>query len=60
MTIFNRWGQIVFETAKSDGRGWDGKFNGEDQPSGVYVYMIEARFQDGVAEKYQGNVTLLR
>ena len=60
MTIFNRWGQVVFETAKTDGRGWDGKFNGVDQPGGVYVYLIEASFKSGTAEKYQGNLTLLR
>ncbi len=60
MQIFNRWGQLLFETTKPDGRGWDGRFNDELQPQGVYVYMIEAAFANGVAEKYQGNVTLLR
>ncbi len=60
MQVFNRWGQLLFETTKPDGRGWDGRFNDELQPQGVYVYMIEAAFTNGVAEKYQGNVTLLR
>ena len=60
MIIYNRWGQIIFETNNIDGRGWDGKFNGSDQPTGVYVYMIEATFKNGVKEQYQGNLTLLR
>lgn len=60
MTIYNRWGTIVFKTDKLDGRGWDGKFNGEDQQLGVYVYLIEAEFVNGSSEKYQGNITLLR
>lgn len=60
MSIFNRWGQVIFETSKADGRGWDGKFNSEDQPQGVFVYLIDVVFKNGATEKYQGNVTLLR
>lgn len=60
MTIFNRWGSIVFQTNSTNGRGWDGKFNDQDQPNGVYIYLIEAYFGNGDNEKYQGNVTLLR
>jgi gliding motility-associated-like protein len=60
MTIFNRWGQKIWETSRIDGRGWDGKFNGVDQPTGVYIYFVEAELKNGFREKYQGNVTLLR
>lgn len=60
MTIFNRWGQNIFETKALDGRGWDGYFNGILQPEEVYVYMIEAVFIDGKQLKKNGNVTLLR
>src|SRR5690606_24968438 len=34
MNIFSRWGQLIFETNNIDGRGWDGRFNGVDQPTG--------------------------
>ena len=60
MQIFNRWGQIVFETTRTDGRGWDGKFNGKEQPQGVYVYVIDVTIDGTRQEHYQGNVTLLR
>lgn len=60
MTIFNRWGEVIFETNSINGRGWDGKVNDKEQPTGVYVYMIKATFANGYSENYQGNVTLLR
>ena len=60
MQVFNRWGQIIFETNKTDGRGWDGQFNGKEQLQGVYVYVIDATIDGSLQEHYQGNVTLLR
>ncbi|RYD52774.1 MAG: PKD domain-containing protein [Sphingobacteriales bacterium] len=60
MRIYNRWGQQIYETERTDGRGWDGKLNGVDQPVGVYLYFIEAGLQNGMMERYDGNVTLLR
>lgn len=60
MQIFNRWGQVIFETNRTDGRGWDGRFNGKEQPEGVYIYRIAISFKNGRQEQYQGNVTLIR
>ncbi len=60
MEIFNRWGQLIFETTNLDGRGWDGTFNGVAQPEGVFVFLISATFKDGQMERHQGNVTLIR
>lgn len=39
MTIYNRWGQKLFET-KDINKGWDGKINNLIQPAGAYVYKI--------------------
>lgn len=60
MNIYNRWGQIVFQTENVSGKGWDGRFNEVAQPFGVYVYTIEMIFTNGQEEKYTGNVTLIR
>jgi len=60
LVIFNRWGQQVFQTENAGGRGWDGRFNGKDQPAGVYIYEIKAVMKNGRTEDYSGNVTLLR
>ncbi len=58
-TVYNRWGAKMFETKDLDA-GWDGSFNGEPQPIGVYVYSIEAVTPAGKAFSKQGNVTLIR
>jgi hypothetical protein len=34
--------------------------NGQEQPEGVYIYVIDAAFKDGQKEHHQGNVTLMR
>ena len=60
MGIYNRWGNLIFETTSVDGRGWDGMYNNEPQPEGVFVYSIDATFKDGQKEHHQGNLTLLR
>ena len=60
MSIYNRWGQLIFETDKVTGRGWDGNFNNEPQPQGVYVYSISATFTDGQKVSQKGNITLLK
>jgi gliding motility-associated-like protein len=38
--IFNSWGTTVF-SSKGYGKPWDGKYNGNDLPSGTYYYMID-------------------
>ncbi len=60
MQIFNRWGETVFSTNSLNGRGWDGKFGGQDQPMGAYVYKINAAFKNKDIKEFVGNVTLLR
>ena len=60
MDIYNRWGENIFTTNAVDGRGWDGKYNGIDQPLGVFVYIINAEFMNNVKKEFKGNVTLLR
>ena len=59
LKIFNRWGQLVFETTSQD-KGWDGKFNGQPQPIDAYAYVLNATFIDGSAKLLKGNITLLR
>lgn len=60
MSIYNRWGELIFHSTLIDGSGWDGSYNGARQPEGVYIYTMDATFKDGQHEHHQGNVTLFR
>ncbi|MEN9338727.1 MAG: hypothetical protein RIQ62_39 [Bacteroidota bacterium] len=60
MSIYNRWGELIFKTTATDGRGWDGKYNGVDQNVGVYVYLIDVKFDNNISKNFTGNVTLFR
>jgi gliding motility-associated-like protein len=57
--IYDRWGQKVFET-NSNGKGWDGVYNGKQQLSDVYTWVIEAVGVDGKTIRRSGNAVLLR
>lgn len=60
MSIYNRWGEKIYATDKLNGRGWDGKYNDKTQPVGVFIYVIDAVFENGVRKNFTGNVTLLK
>lgn len=57
--IFNRWGQLVFET-QQEGAAWDGRINGQLQ--GTHVYAWTASAIDYLGQPYfaKGLVTLIR
>jgi gliding motility-associated-like protein len=57
--VFNRWGELVFETSDQQ-RGWDGTFKGRAAEPAVFVYHLKARCGDGQEYFAKGNVTLLR
>lgn len=57
--VFNRWGQLLFSTTKLNG-GWDGRFGGVEQGSGVYVWMIEGLTKDSRVISKKGTVMLIR
>jgi gliding motility-associated-like protein len=55
MVIYNRWGQLIFETT-NPAEGWDGK----DAPMGVYSWVISYSNHTGKVFKMRGSVTLLK
>ena len=65
--VFDRWGSLLYQEQNigiPDCAGgtvlWDGKINGQDLPSGVYVYIVEVEFIDNVTLVYRGDISILR
>jgi gliding motility-associated-like protein len=61
MTIFNRWGEIVFESFNKD-IGWDGSYgDGGLVQDGIYIWKLEFKetMSDKKHERY-GHVTILK
>ncbi|WP_027419302.1 T9SS C-terminal target domain-containing protein [Crocinitomix catalasitica] len=59
-TIYNNWGEIVFNTQDVNSPGWDGTFKDEPQPLGVYVYVATVTTYDGEEHFLSGDVSLIR
>ena len=63
LTIFNRWGRIIYETDDIDGK-WDGRLNGNECSPGAYFWVCDYQAIDkyGSPKNHskQGSVTLLR
>ncbi len=61
LTIWNRWGEMVFQT-NNPAEAWNGrKMNvGAMSPEGVYVYVVTFTEPRGQRREFKGYATLLR
>jgi gliding motility-associated-like protein len=57
--VYNRWGQMVFET-NTITKGWDGNYNNMKTDPAVFAWYIRAKCYNGSAIEKKGNVTLIR
>ena len=58
LRIFNRYGQLVFETHEWM-KGWDGRYQGKLQPQGAYVWIIKGVDKNGRTVEKKGTVMLI-
>ncbi len=63
-SIFNRWGQRVFQVTDAEANdprfGWNGLLNGKPADPATYVYFVTVAFEDGTTELFKGTVILIR
>jgi len=59
LKIYNRWGNLVYNT-KDPEKGWNGRQNnGNPAPTGTYIYFLKIKTPgNGTLEK-KGNITVL-
>ena len=60
MTIFDRWGERVFDSGTNQWASWDGTYKGVLESPGVYVYYVRLVYLDGSQETKEGSLTLIR
>jgi gliding motility-associated-like protein len=58
LTIYNRWGEMIFET-NDPGIGWDGTYDGEPVELGAYSYVLRYNGANGV-EVLQGSLMVVK
>jgi gliding motility-associated-like protein len=59
LIIFNRWGEIMFETTDKEIK-WDGMYKGAPAQQDVYAYTLEAVSLNDEVYTYSGTITLIR
>jgi gliding motility-associated-like protein len=59
MQIYNRWGQLLYQT-EAPNDGWDGRYKAKDQPPATYVYQLSYKNSKGEFKYQKGTVVLLR
>jgi gliding motility-associated-like protein len=59
MSIFNRWGELVFESTDIK-IGWDGYYHGTIAQQDVYVWKIDITYIDDKKLSKTGDLTLIR
>jgi gliding motility-associated-like protein len=59
--IFNRWGELIYESNDISTVGWDGTYKGNKCQEGVYTWKLQIMNSDtDRKEEAVGHVTLLR
>jgi gliding motility-associated-like protein len=62
--IYNRMGQKIFEqhnvVPNDPAFGWDGTYQGVQQPPAAYVYFIVITAADGTQKMFKGTVVMVR
>ena len=59
ISIFNRWGELIFEAADLNFE-WDGKYGNTDVQSGAYSWRINYVTIKGQSETISGHVNVIR
>ncbi|MBK9337013.1 MAG: gliding motility-associated C-terminal domain-containing protein [Lewinellaceae bacterium] len=64
--VFGRWGELIYEAQNfapsldPGGLGWDGTYRGKPVGAGVYTWLAEVLFVDGITLFFSGDVAVMR
>lgn len=57
VTVYNRYGQVIYQSIGYS-KPWDGRYKGEPQPSGSYIYIIQPTSNPN--DDIKGSVLIIR
>ncbi|MDQ3051524.1 MAG: PKD domain-containing protein [Bacteroidota bacterium] len=57
--VFNEWGNELFRSTNQSA-GWDGTYQGEKQPLGIYIWTLTGTTVTNDSVKMKGDVTILK
>ncbi len=64
LQVYDRWGNLVYNgknlPINNLQTGWDGLFDGQEVPPGVYAFVAQILFIDDFVETVSGDVTLVK
>lgn len=58
--IYNRFGQLVFQTSDINTKGWDGNFKDSPAILGTYFWYMNAIDEKNVRKEYKGDILLIK
>ncbi len=58
-SVYNRYGTMVFETSQWL-KGWDGRYKGQIQPPGAYIWFLNGMDKNGKIIQKKGTVILIK
>lgn len=60
LSIYDRWGEKIYDSDEPRRIGWNGEYKGEIMPAGVYFYYLDLTYLDGRRLVKKGEFNLLR
>ena len=63
LRIFDQWGNMIYDVkgnVDDASIGWDGKYKGKEQPTGVYIYVVKVTLANGETIVKKGTISLLK
>jgi len=58
-SVYSRWGTLVFHSIHP-AEWWDGRYRGQEQPAGVYVWILVFINNNNQEITEKGTITLIR
>ncbi|PHK97693.1 hypothetical protein CGL56_14800 [Neolewinella marina] len=59
LMIFDRWGELIYQSIDGSEPAWDGTYRGQLLTSGVFAYVGHLRLDNGMTVPIKGSVTLV-